>query len=184
MSYQHDLAALSTITTKCKNETAVWQTYQNSYIWIFKVNLLCQRSSRSFWKIYYLKYWIGSRILQFVNQSFRKNKPNFVRLQLLHLKSIKFSLNTHKFLAKIYLIFHILKWYSTTMVMLIQVVCPVTTWTHHYGSKLDWYRLVSMVFESIKNLLYWIRIELPCHKISDSTKIIEIRLTTLKNTTT
>ena len=42
-----------------------------------------------------------------------------------------------------------------------------------------------MVFESIKKkILYWIWIELPCHKISDSVKIIEIRLTTLKNTAT
>ena len=95
-----------------------------------------------------------------------------------------FRVNIHKFLAKIYLIFHILKWYSTTEDMLIQIVCPVTTWTNHYGSKLLWYRLVSMVFESIKNILYWIRIELLCHKTSDSVKIIEIRLTTLKNTTT
>ena len=30
------------------------------------------------------------------------------------------------------------------------LVCPVTTWTHNYRSKLLWYWLVSMVFESIK----------------------------------
>ena len=84
-----------------------------------------------------------------------------------------------------HLILYILKWYSTTKVMLIDSMpCyhrdpPLCIKIVVLQVGVDGY-----VFESIKNLLYWIKIELPCRKIADSTKINEIRLTTLKNPTT